>query len=153
MYGTAEAATILGVKDWRIKNFSLPPYGLEPSKKGAGRGKRSCYRFEELLRLSVASALYGEGTRFTPEGISPAIPLVTDDLIHRWTNSYRSDGTAPAIVLTFDGRSWRVLDAKRSAKAFSDSLEEGDVWFSLNLVALWEGVVKSITDLEASGEI
>lgn len=153
MYGTLEAAKILGVLPWRVKNFSASPYGVEPSKKGAGRGKRSSYRFEELLRLSVANALYGDGTRFTPDGITPAIPLITDDLVHRWSNSYRSDGTAPPIVLTFDGSKWRVRDSKESAKAFSESLEDGDVWFSLNLVPLWEGVVRSINDLEADGEI
>ncbi len=160
-YGTAEVALILGAPDWRVKNFALPAYGLEPTVKAAGRGSRRYYGWEAVLRLAVANELYE--AFFSPDGIKGAEAAIANDkAITKWTASYDESGNAQPLVLTLSGRTneetgtwervWKVVDGKRAANEAEQFSELGTTVVSLDLVQLWENVVQRITELEGDGK-
>jgi hypothetical protein len=164
-YGTNEVALILGTEQWRIKNFALHAYGLEPSIKATGRGTRRYYSFEAVLLVAVADELYS--AHFSPAGIKGAVDRIkSDEVIQRWVKSYSDAGTAHAQFLVLADpetkktketktpeRVWRVSDGTRATGSVEAFLESGAVAVSLNLVELWESVVKRITELEGEGRI
>lgn len=169
-YSTAEVALILGTEPWRIKNFALPAYGLEPTVKAGGRGGRRYYGFDALLKLAVANELYD--AFLSPDGIKGAVAAVENvKAIQKWIASYDGGlGTTTQAVLTLDARVviakkddgtevkrlervWKVLGAEQATDVTGGFLERGSVAISLNLTALWESVVRRITDLEAAREI
>jgi hypothetical protein len=163
-YGTAEVALILGTQDWRIKNFALPAYGLEPTVKAGGRGRRRYYGFDVVLRLAVANELYD--AFLSPDGIKGADAAIqSQNAVGKWSASYDESGNAPALVLSlseidrknkktgqFD-RIWKVLDAKAATGEARGFFERGLPAISLDLVPLWESVVQRITELEGDGKI
>lgn len=151
-YGTTEAALILDTEDWRVKNFALPAYGIEPTVRASGRGSRRYYGFDVVLRLAVANELYD--AFLSPDGIKGAIAAIeTHKSIQKWINSYDESGNAPALVLTLiDKRSKETGKWERGWKVL-DSQYAGSVTVSLNLVELWESVVRRITELEGEGKI
>lgn len=161
-YGTAEAALILETEQWRIKNFALPAYGIEPTVKASGRGSRRYYGFDAVLKLAVANELYD--AFFSPDGIKGAIAAIEDQKsIRKWSDSYDERGNAPALVLMLSDkrnketgdweRVWKVVDFKPAKTDSADRLKSGSVAISLNLVELWESTVKRITELEGEGKI
>jgi hypothetical protein len=161
-YGTAEAALILDTEQWRVKNFALPAYGIEPTVKASGRGSRRYYGFDAVLRLAVANELYD--VFLSPDGIKGAIAAIeSHKSIQKWVDSYDERGNAPSLMLILsDGKNketgkwervWKVLDLKSVKGDFVDRLKSGSVAVSLNLIELWESVVKRITELEGKGSI
>jgi len=161
-YGTAEAALILETQQWRIKNFALPAYGIEPTVKASGRGSRRYYGFDALLKLAVADVLYD--AYLSPDGIKGAIAAIeSHKSIQRWMDSYDERGKAPALLLALSDkknketgkweRVWKVLDSKQASGEHSEFLDLGLPAISMNLVELWESIVKRITELEGEGKI
>jgi hypothetical protein len=73
LYGTKEVAQILGIPEWRVKNFSEgAAYRLPPAHQvGRGRGSRRLYGWEDIFRLGIANRLVNFG--FTPESVGDAI--------------------------------------------------------------------------------
>lgn len=110
----------------------------------------------------MADVLYD--AYFSPDGIKGAIAAVEHQKsIQKWTNSYDASGNASALILTLgDGKNketgkweqaWKVLDSKQSRADSDGRFESGSIAVSLNLVELWESVVKRITELEGEGRI
>lgn len=100
----------------------------------------------------------------SPDGIKGAIAAIeADKSIQKWVDSYDERGNASALVLTLSDvknkktgkweRVWKVLDLKSAKGDFADRLGADSVAVSLNLVELWESVVKRITELEGEGRI
>lgn len=152
-YGLGAVVSILGLQDWQVKGLSLEPYKLIPEKKGAGRGSRNLYSFRQLLQIDLATALSRKSQLFSSEVIPAAIRLVTNDLLSRWSKSYDDKGNAPPVILTFDGQGWKIFSREESSERFQESLDDGTIWVSLNLVPGWESVVQRITELEGDGKI
>lgn len=155
-------ALILGTGKWRIKNFALPAYGIEPTVKASGRGSRRYYRFDALLRLAVANLLYD--ACLSPDGIKGAIAAIDEHKsIQRWMDSYDERGQAPALLLTLSDRKnketdewervWKVLSSKEANRQLSEFIGRGLPAISMNLVECWEDVAKRITELEGEEKI
>src|SRR5438270_479836 len=53
LYGTSQVAEILGIPEWRVKNFSEgAAYKLPPAHRvGSGRGSRRLYGWEDIFRI------------------------------------------------------------------------------------------------------
>lgn len=153
MFGTTAVARILNVEDWIVKGFGQEPYNLLPERMGEGRGKKRLYTFRQVLQIDVAHALSRKSQLFNSDLIPAAVGLITDDLIRQWVNSYDAEGTAPPLVLTFDGQGWEILSKKQCTADFEESLRDGNIWVSLNLVPFWEATVQRIGELESNGEI
>src|SRR5215467_6344033 len=73
LYGTKQVAEILGIPDWRVKNFTEgDAYRLpKPQLVGSGRGSRRLYTLIDVGRIAIADALVNCG--FSPEAIGEAI--------------------------------------------------------------------------------
>lgn len=167
-YGTAEVAEILDVEMWRVKNFALPTYGLEPTVKAAGRGSRRYYGFDAVLRLAVANELYR--AFLSAEAIKAAIEAVDEHkAIQKWAAAAGRERTASVVLFLSERRAkapesgdqqepqweriWRVLDSERAEKETAGMRERGLAAVSIDLAALWDSVAKRITELEGEGRL
>jgi hypothetical protein len=85
LYGTKEVATILGIHEWRVKNFTLgAAYGLRPAHQvGSGQGSRRLYGWTELFRIGIADQLVKFG--FTPESVGEALGEIPDSILAPYT--------------------------------------------------------------------
>jgi hypothetical protein len=91
LYTTKDVAKMLGVDNWRIKNFSEGgTYGLPPAMHvGQGRGSRRLYDKSSICRLLIANEMVECG--FTPEAVGRAIREIPESkLIGRNRGSYLS---------------------------------------------------------------
>jgi hypothetical protein len=163
-YSTAEVALILNTDEWRVRNFGAPAYGLEAQIKAPGSGHRKRYFFEVVLKLAVADELYS--AQMSPAGIKAALALIDKQrLIAKWIASYSE--SVSEMVLALDARTmewdakettrmervWKVFNAEHASTSMQNFLGSGSVAVALDLVELWEGVVKRITELEGEGRI
>ena len=148
LFGTKQAAQILGVPDWRIKNFSEgAAYQLPPSVRvGSGRGSRRLYSVSDLYRLAVANELVGCG--FTPEAIGMAMQAATEPALKPIETPVKEHGaehrTAESLFLIQDSGQWTVQNARTVLRLVKRSLAAG--WhkhlFILALQPLFEEVSK-----------
>lgn len=151
-YGLGAVASILNLEEWQIKALCAEPYGLVPEKCGKGRGSRNLYSFRQLLQVDLATTLTRKSQLFTSELIPAAVRVITKGLVSRWIESY-VDGIAPSMILAFNGEKWRILSREESSEGFPESLDDGTIWVSLNLVPRWESIVRRISELEGEGKI
>src|SRR5215472_1763436 len=81
LYGTKEVAKILGIPEWRVKNFSEgAAYRLPPAQQvGSGRGSRRLYGWSDIFRLGIANRLVNFG--FTPETVGNAIREIPESAL------------------------------------------------------------------------
>jgi len=116
LFGTKQAAQILGVPDWRIKNFSEgTAYRLPPSVQvGSGRGSRRLYSVSDLYRMAIANELVLCG--FTPEAIGGAMHAVPDSALNPIETTGKESKTErqgrSALFLVQHAGQWRVLNAE-----------------------------------------
>src|SRR5215470_3930259 len=73
LYGTKEVALILGIPEWRVKNFTEgAAYRLPAAHQvGSGKGSRRLYGWSDIFRLGIAVRLVNFG--FTPVTAGAAI--------------------------------------------------------------------------------
>jgi hypothetical protein len=85
LYGTKEVATILGIPEWRVKNFSEgAAYRLPPALQvGSGHGSRKLYGWEDIFRLGIANQLVNFG--FTPESVGAAVREIPESTLAPYT--------------------------------------------------------------------
>jgi hypothetical protein len=104
LYTTKDVAKMLGVDNWRIKNFSEGgTYGLPPAiHVGRGRGSRRLYDWAGVCRMLIADELVEHG--FTSESVGSAIREIPESkLIGR--DCADSDYE---VLLQIHGK-WRVV--------------------------------------------
>jgi len=120
LYGTKQVADILGIPEWRVKNFSEgAAYRLPPALQvGSGHGSRRLYGWEDIFRLGIANRLVNFG--FTPESVGAAIREIPESSL--WHYAPTHDGRerqlkskeTPLLVqlggAKFSGI-WRVMKA------------------------------------------
>lgn len=78
-YGAGEAADILGIPTWRLRNFlDGPAYQISIHDQigGTGRGSRRIFSKQGLYRLAVATALVSDG--FTPRFVGKALNCLSE---------------------------------------------------------------------------
>ncbi len=81
LYGTKEVAQILGIPEWRVKNFSEgAAYRLPPAHQvGSGKGSRRLYGWEDIFRMGIADQLVNFG--FTPESVGAAVREIPESVL------------------------------------------------------------------------
>ncbi len=155
LYGTKQVAEILGIPEWRVKNFTQgDAYKLPlPQTVGSGRGSRRLYNEDDVLRLAIANELVNCG--FTPEAVGEAVREIPESKLK---NSYafglahdEDDPRNFSYVLVRTGNNWEV---KTLGEVMVD-LEQGDFlyhhadrgFFLLHLDNLLEGVLKKMNKM------
>jgi len=148
LYGTKQVATILGVPEWRVKNFSEGrAYRLPPSiRAGSGRGSRRVYGWSDIFRIGLADRLAKFG--FTPESIGDAVREVPESLLTPYA-AFLYDRPDPKLskketpLLVNLGVQWRVKKATEVQRDLSQTLEhEGSSrgLFIVNLANVFDAI-------------
>jgi len=77
-FGTGEAAEILDIPIWRLRNFlDGPAYQISPHDQiGKGKGSRRIFSREGLYRLAVATVLARDG--FTPKFVGGVLSQLSE---------------------------------------------------------------------------
>lgn len=139
LFRTADVAALLGIEEWRVRNFSEgKAYGLPPSfRVGKGQGSRRLYIEKDILKLSVAHDLVESG--FTAKAVGKAIKLISaPDAIASLLANLKAGKTR---VLACEDGEWKVVTPAEARKLFDKSLGGpggmGGV-FGLNLINPYE---------------
>jgi hypothetical protein len=144
-FGTKEVAQILGIPEWRVKNFAQgPAYGLPPAQKlGVGYGSRRLYGVNGVLWVAIATELVGFG--FTPEAVGQAMTTVKNEEVARVSAEVRA--LKPDEILVCVSCKWELKRAKQAsnevARVFSDDRDWPGV-FGLNVSKLVACVLKKV---------
>lgn len=120
-YGTKQVANILGVPEWRVKNFiEGEAYKLAASHQlGTGRGSRRVYTEANICRLGIALELVNCG--FAPEAVGRAVREIPESILIPSENPAPSDECS--ILVGISGQ-WKVQSANRV-----ETLIEKHLWF------------------------
>lgn len=156
LYRAADIAKILGVEEWRIKNFSQgKAYNLAPSiRLGSGQRKWRVYTFQDVLRHAIADELVRFG--FGPEAVGEALGAISEPLLTSWTRLVAAAGEEgkepdwePLPMLVNASGNWKVMKGAAIRERF---FGYGGDWrgvFILNYPSLLGQVIKQIAEFEA----
>lgn len=151
LYGTRQVATILGVPEWRVKNFSEgKAYRLPPSiRAGSGRGSRRLYGWADIFRLGLADHLSKFG--FTPESVGQAVREIPESMFTPYAAMLQahhpeSEGKlkrkeTPLLVKV--GGMWQVKMATEVQHTFAHISEHGGssrALFVINLANVFDAI-------------
>jgi len=119
LYGTKQVAEILGIPDWRVKNFTEgEAYRLpKPQLVGTGRGSRRLYTITDICRIAIANQLVECG--FSPEAIGDAIEEIPRSMLTRLPDSFKDDEDAPKEL-----QEGRAKELYESLKKMEESWKE-----------------------------
>jgi DNA-binding transcriptional MerR regulator len=119
LYGTKQVAEILGIPDWRVKNFTEgEAYRLpKPQLVGTGRGSRRLYTITDICRIAIANQLVECG--FSPEAIGDAIEEIPRSMLTRLPDSFKDDEDSPKEL-----QEGRAKELYESIKQMEESLKE-----------------------------
>jgi hypothetical protein len=159
LYGTKQVAEILGIPEWRVKNFSEgDAYGLPPSQSvGSGRGSRRLYDANSVYRLAIANELVNCG--FAPESVGRAIREIAESKLSLRPGDTRRPGEAKdepewelPILTCWRGR-WNVQKQGEIPDESNESIyqllaTEGG-HFYLNFPVLLKGVSEKMEAVTA----
>lgn len=95
LYGTKQVAEVLGIPDWRVKNFTEgEAYRLpKPQLVGTGRGSRRLYTITDICRIAIANQLVECG--FSPESIGDAMEEIPRSTLTRLPDPFKDDEEPP----------------------------------------------------------
>ncbi len=104
LFTTSEVARILGLDQWRVKNFTEGvAYGLPPAvRAGQGRGSRRLYEWPDICRMLIASELVSLG--FSPEAVGKAVREIAESKL---VGRNYSDPSCEILVQSNSG--WDVV--------------------------------------------
>lgn len=138
LYGTKEVAKILGIPEWRVKNFSEgAAYRLPPAHQvGSGRGSRRLYGWSDIFRLGIANRLVDFG--FTPETVGSALREIPESTLapyranleaHEPHTRGQLKGNETPLLVQFGGEKfggiWRVFNASEIQSVWSRTVKHG----------------------------
>jgi len=152
LYGTRQLAAILGIPEWRVKNFTEgEAYGLPPGvQAGKGRGSRRLYGWEDIFRIGLADRLVKFG--FTPEAVGRAVREVPESLLTPY-QAMLFDRSEPMLskketpLLVNFGGAWRTRMANQVQKEWSDTIKhEGSSrgFFVINLANVFDAIFSEL---------
>ena len=164
LYGTKEVAAILGIPEWRVKNFSEgAAYRLPPAHQvGSGRGSRRLYGWEDIFRLGIANRLVNFG--FTPESVGTAIREIPESTLAPYranleANQPETEGRlktkeTPLLVQLGGKRfvgTWRVMRASEIQREWAKTVKHGgesggavDELFVLNIANVCDSIFEAL---------
>ena len=155
LYRAADIAKILGVKEWRIKNYSQgEAYNLAPSSRlGSGQRKWRVYTFQDVLKHAIADELVRYG--FGPESVGEALGSISEPLLTSWTRHLAATGgegkepdwESMPMLVNVDG-SWKVMKGAKIREQFFGYAGDWKGVFILNYPLLLRQVIKQITEFE-----
>jgi hypothetical protein len=137
LYGTRAVAAILGIPEWRVKNFSQgEAYRLPPSvQAGKGRGTRRSYGWADIFRIGLADRLVEVG--FTPKSVGRAVQQIPEStfapyaaLLHarppeRVPKGDDVLGSGKVPVLINEAGAWRLITQDKVAHEWSKTVDRG----------------------------
>jgi DNA-binding transcriptional MerR regulator len=135
LYGTKQVAEILGIPDWRVKNFTEgEAYRLpKPQLVGTGRGSRRLYTITDICRIAIANQLVECG--FSSEAIGDAIEEIPRSTLTRVPNPFKDDEDTPKELEEGPAKELydRVIQGESIEKKLRESRlilsrEGGDDW-------------------------
>src|SRR5581483_1392422 len=100
LYGTKQVAAILGIPEWRVKNFSEgAAYRLPPAHRvGTGRGSRRLYGWEDIFRIAIAAHLVACG--FTAEAVGMAVREIPESTLGPYEEMLRTQNPGTEGILS-----------------------------------------------------
>jgi hypothetical protein len=137
-YGTREVAQILGIPEWRVKNFTEgAAYRLLPSYRiGSGKGSRRLYVWSDIFRMGIAERLVNFG--FTPDSVGLAIREIPDSILSPYRDLLEAHGrqmrdqlkSTETPLLVQLGRTklsgiWRVMTASEGHREWIRTVTNG----------------------------
>jgi hypothetical protein len=154
LYGTSQVAEILGIPEWRVKNFSEGvAYRLPPTHQvGTGRGSRRLYGWEDIFRIALADHLVACG--FTPEAVGRAVREVPESALGPYLKMLQLDnpeqGRLPKrdtpMLLSVAG-AWHVVKASEASREVRKTLahtESAKGLFVMNLATFCDRVFNQL---------
>lgn len=155
LYGTKQVSEILGIPEWRVKNFSEgAAYRLPPALRvGSGRGSRRLYAWGDIFRIAIAEHLVACG--FTAEAVGSAILEIPDSLLGPYGEMLRmekpetegrlSQKDTPLLVFVLG--IWRVRKASEMGETVKQTLRHAESaagLFVLNLATFCDRTFKKL---------
>ena len=166
LYGTKEVARILGIPDWRVKNFTEgAAYRLPPAHQiGSGKGSRRLYGWEDIFRIGLAQHLVDVG--FTAEAVGQAVREVPESVLTPYEAMLsvfqpETDGMLKpreTRILCCKGGAWRVVMAPGAQREFGKQLAHGgrgaepprsDGFFAINLANVFDAIFSRLEKYRA----
>lgn len=151
-YGTRQVAEILGIPEWRVKNFTEgAAYRLPPGvQAGKGRGTRRLYDWGDIFRIGLADKLVKFG--FTPETVGQAVREIPESLLtpyaamlYERSESKLSRTETP--ILVGSGVQWQIKMASEMQQRWTETIEhEGSIrgLFIINLANLFDAIFEDL---------
>jgi hypothetical protein len=154
-FGTGQAATILGVEEWRIKNFAEgKAYNLEAQRAvGTNRRRIRVFSLNDVVKLATALELSKFG--FTADAIGEAILALEEPTMRDWVRAVEIDADIKPEHIRYLVRSetWGLVGPhelqKRLTRVGADELG----MFVLNIPHLVRQVVQRIIKLEEQEQL
>lgn len=151
-YGTRQLAEILGIPEWRVKNFAEgAAYRLPPGvQAGKGRGTRRLYDWGDIFRIGLADRLVKFG--FTPEMVGRAVREVPESMLTPYA-AMRYDPSHPKLnkketpLLVKSNGNWQVKMATDVRQLWSQTVEhEGSSrgLFVINLANVFDAIFEDL---------
>jgi len=155
LYSTKQVAEILGLPEWRVKNFSEgAAYRLPPALQvGTGRGSRRLYGWVDTFRLGIANQLVEFG--FTPESVGEAVREVPESTFAPYrahleahepeTGGKLKSKETPLLVKL--GGAWRVVMADKIESEWSKTIAHGGssrALFALNVANACDSIFAAL---------
>ena len=146
LHGTKQVAEMLGIPEWRVKNFTEGErYCLPPAHRiGKGRGSRRLYGWEDIFRIGLAEKLVNAG--FAAEAVGRAVTTIPHSLVAKYAAMCRGESKgllkmkhAPVLLCT--ANAWQIDTAPQNKATFSKVLKHGESssgLFAINLANVFD---------------
>ena len=155
LYGTKQVAEILGIPEWRVKNFTEgEAYRLPPAHRvGSGRGSRRLYDWSDIFRIGLAEQLVKAG--FTAEAVGQAVREVPESTLApygatlRAGSPYKAENLKPkdTPILQRTRSVWRVVMAPEAQTEFRKMARHGQSSagvFAINLATVCDAIFRNL---------
>jgi hypothetical protein len=152
LYGTRQVAEILGIPEWRVKNFTEgAAYRLPPGvQAGKGRGTRRLYDWGDIFRIGLADQLVKSG--FVPETVGQAVREVPESLLTPYAamlydpSHLKLTKKETPLLVSSNGQ-WQVKMAADVRQLWSQTVEhEGSPrgLFLINLANVFDAIFSEL---------
>jgi len=145
-FGTGQVAELLGVEEWRIKNFaSGKAYGLESARAvGTSRKKIRVFSAGELLKIGVAVWLTRHG--LTAPMIGNAMRVLDEKQLAHWAYRLEIEGdSADDLPFLICAGEWVLAEREQVHKKAVEG--QHPILFVVNLPKVLLTIVERVIEL------